>query len=99
MSAPTSACTLSGSFNPPLVNGCAPSGAMAGRVYVEAITAGGALGAMCTVGRGACARTGMNVCRADGTATQCSATPGAPTAEVCGNGIDEDCDGTADNGC
>jgi hypothetical protein len=30
---------------------------------------------------------------------QCSATPGAPVAEVCGDGIDNDCDGVVDNGC
>ena len=30
---------------------------------------------------------------------QCSATPGAPVAEVCGDTIDNDCDGVVDNGC
>ena len=29
----------------------------------------------------------------------CSAAPGAPASEVCGNGIDEDCDGFVDDGC
>jgi hypothetical protein len=99
ISAPTGSCTLSGSFNPSLSNGCTPAVASAGRAFVESITTGGSLGAVCTVGRGACARTGMSVCRADGSATQCSVEPGAPAAEVCGNGTDDDCDGAVDNGC
>jgi hypothetical protein len=51
------------------------------------------IGQACSVGLGACARTGMLVCNAAQTNVQCSATPGAPTPEICGNGIDEDCDG------
>jgi hypothetical protein len=55
------------------------------------------VGASCTVGKGACKRTGVKVCSPDGTGTVCNATPGTPTAELC-NGIDDDCDGTVDNG-
>ena len=29
----------------------------------------------------------------------CSAVAGTPTTEVCGNSIDEDCDGVLNNGC
>ena len=51
------------------------------------------LGQACTVGLGACARTGQLVCNGAQTGTTCNATPGAPTAELCGNGVDEDCNG------
>jgi hypothetical protein len=33
------------------------------------------------------------VCTADGSGTQCTATPGTPSTEICGDGIDQDCDG------
>jgi hypothetical protein len=46
-----------------------------------------------TCGVGACQRT-VDAC-VDGVAQQC--VPGSPTAEVC-DGIDNDCDGIADNG-
>ncbi len=48
-----------------------------------------------TCGIGACRRTTAN-CVA-GVPSTC--TPGTSAAEVCGNGIDDDCDGTVDNGC
>ncbi len=54
-------------------------------------------GAACSVGVGACARSGVTVCTADGSGTQCGAVPGAPQAEVC-NLIDDDCDGPIDEG-
>jgi hypothetical protein len=50
------------------------------------------------VGVGECARTGQYVCKADGSGTECSATPGTPTAEIC-DGKDNDCDGQIDEGC
>lgn len=62
-----------------------------------AIDEGFDVGASCTVGTGACQRSGTKVCKADGSGTQCSATPGTPGIEVC-NGIDDDCDGVADEG-
>ncbi|KKU13702.1 MAG: BNR repeat domain protein [Parcubacteria group bacterium GW2011_GWC2_45_7] len=47
-------------------------------------------------GVGACQRTVQNC--ASGVAQTC--TPGTPTAaEVCGNGLDDDCDGATDEGC
>ena len=51
------------------------------------------VGTACTVGVGLCQRTGVNQCNAAGTGVQCSVTPGAPTAETCGDGIDQDCSG------
>jgi hypothetical protein len=94
ISAPTGACTLGGSFNPPLVSGCTPSGAVAGRTFVEAVTGGG-LGTICTSGVGACARTGTVVCNSAQTGTSCTAVAGAPTAETCNN-VDDNCNGTVD---
>jgi hypothetical protein len=52
-------------------------------------------GTSCTVGVGACQRTGTTVCSA-GATTTCNVTAGAPRAEVC-NGVDDNCDGTVDN--
>jgi hypothetical protein len=51
-------------------------------------------GASCSVGVGACRRTGTVVC--SGTGTTCSARPGSPSTEVC-NGVDDNCDGVVDN--
>jgi alpha-tubulin suppressor-like RCC1 family protein len=53
------------------------------------------VGQSCTVGIGECARTGQFVCKADGSGTQCNATPGTPTTEIC-DGKDNDCDGQID---
>jgi len=55
-------------------------------------------GEPCTVGRGACQREGRLVCTADGQGTVCDAQPGEPSAELCGTGVDEDCDGDLDEG-
>ncbi len=68
------------------------------------------VGAACAAGVGVCRRTGTLVCAADSmgrtgptstsTATQCSATPGAPgvenTVALCSDGLDNDCDGAID---
>lgn len=53
------------------------------------------VGAICTVGVGACENTGSKICTADGLSTECNATPGNPTAEICNN-IDDDCDNAID---
>jgi len=55
------------------------------------------VGEPCTVGIGGCQRHGVMVCRGDGTGTECSVDPGAPTTEIC-DGLDNDCDGIIDNG-
>ncbi|MGM0576472.1 MAG: MopE-related protein [Myxococcota bacterium] len=53
-------------------------------------------GTVCQVGQGVCARAGIRVCTADGTATTCSAEPGVPgTSDTC-DGLDDDCDGQTD---
>ncbi|HEY5944895.1 MAG TPA: MopE-related protein, partial [Kofleriaceae bacterium] len=57
------------------------------------------LGMQCTAGVGVCTRYGTNVCKADGTAAECSAVPGTPTSttDAC-NYLDDNCDGIVDNG-
>ncbi len=55
-------------------------------------------GAACTVGLGACERTGTLVCSADGLELTCFAVAGPVDEERCGNGIDDDCDGEIDEG-
>jgi hypothetical protein len=51
-------------------------------------------GGTCTVGTGACQRSGAWYCDAGGSRA-CSATPGEPQAEIC-DGLDNDCGGVAD---
>lgn len=57
------------------------------------------LGQPCSVGAGICQRMGSYVCSVDGSETACNAVPGVPQAEVCGNSLDDDCDGSVDEGC
>jgi hypothetical protein len=59
------------------------------------------LGLPCSVGTGACAAVGTFVCTADGTGTQCGATPNPGTTEnesagTCADFLDNDCDGFTD---
>jgi MYXO-CTERM domain-containing protein len=51
---------------------------------------------LCSVGVGGCATKAQIVCDGMGGAT-CPATAGLPKAEIC-NGIDDNCDGTTDEG-
>ncbi len=55
------------------------------------------IGDECVVGRGACTSTGVIVLTEG--LVECDAVPGDRTVEVCNNGIDEDCDGSTDEGC
>lgn len=52
-------------------------------------------GGSCSVGVGACQRTGTLVCNATQNGLTCTAVAGTPTTEVC-NGIDDNCDGVVD---
>ncbi|MFN3198385.1 MAG: MopE-related protein [Bradymonadia bacterium] len=54
------------------------------------------LGEACDVGQGACLRVGVNVCNVARDGTFCDAEPGEVAVELCGTGIDEDCDGQLD---
>ena len=54
---------------------------------------------ICVLGLGACVRRGVRVCRSDGADTECNAEPGQPAdRELCGNQLDDDCDGEVDEG-
>jgi len=55
---------------------------------------GFAVNVACMSGVGACARPGTFQCNGAGTGVQCNAVAAAPVAEICGDGIDQDCNGT-----
>jgi len=58
------------------------------------------LGNSCIVGLGTCQASGTYVCKADSTGAECNAMPGTPTAEICYDNIDNDCDGSiVDENC
>ncbi len=53
------------------------------------------VGTECSVGLGACISSGVYICDTEGNQT-CDATAGIPVAEVCNNGIDDNCNGETD---
>jgi hypothetical protein len=99
------ACRASGATN--CVGGETVCGAVAGAPSVERCNSvdddcngvvddgAGAGGGACSVGLGACRSDGVYFC-SNGTLT-CGAVPRAPGVEVC-NAVDDDCDGTTDDG-
>jgi hypothetical protein len=93
----TSGCSCGAGFTaqPYRVIVDASTGLIGSRIFVCTRAPAGALGAACTVGVGACARTATNVCTTDGSATVCNTTPGTPTAETCNN-VDDNCNGSID---
>jgi hypothetical protein len=56
------------------------------------------VGQSCTVGLGVCEATGTVVCTPERLDTECDAVPGTPGTELCGTGLDEDCDNFVDEG-
>jgi hypothetical protein len=56
------------------------------------------VGEPCSNGVGACSVDGVTQCTEDGSSTECGATPTKPGEELCGSGMDEDCDGQTDEG-
>ncbi|HPQ81111.1 MAG TPA: putative metal-binding motif-containing protein, partial [bacterium] len=54
------------------------------------------VGQTCYSGVGACRRAGKIVCDATKLSTECDAVAGEPGVEMCGNRIDDDCDGEID---
>lgn len=52
------------------------------------------VGAACSAGVGGCMVMGTKMCNAAGTGTTCSAVAGVPSRELCGDGIDQDCNGS-----
>jgi len=55
------------------------------------------LGQSCSVGVGQCARSGILTCAPGGLTVSCNGTPGTPGVELCGDAIDNDCNGLVDD--
>ena len=49
------------------------------------------------MGLGACTASGTVACASDGASSACNAVAGTPGVEICGNAIDDDCNGTVDD--
>ncbi|MBI5507196.1 MAG: putative metal-binding motif-containing protein [Deltaproteobacteria bacterium] len=60
------------------------------------IDEGFAVGEACSVGVGACKRSGVAVCNGTGDGVGCGVAAGAPGIEDC-NGLDDDCNGAVDD--
>ncbi len=58
----------------------------------------GELGQPCTVGVGACTRSGVKVCNLNNGLTTCSVEPGTPLSTDPCNGLDDNCNGLTDDG-
>jgi hypothetical protein len=56
------------------------------------------LGEPCSLGVGACAAPGTLVCGDAENPVRCDAVVGQPGVELCGDGVDNDCDGETDEG-
>lgn len=56
-------------------------------------------GSACSAGTGICLQVGQWLCPANAERTVCSAVAGTPVTEICTNGLDDDCDGSVDEGC
>jgi hypothetical protein len=56
------------------------------------------LGLSCMGGVGACATEGVQICDNTGLGVVCDAVPGMGSTELCGDDIDNDCDGDLDEG-
>jgi hypothetical protein len=54
------------------------------------------VGRECSVGVGRCAASGILVCGEDGAEVVCSAVSGRAQPEICGDSLDNDCDGDVD---
>ncbi|MCB9542504.1 MAG: hypothetical protein H6703_08660 [Myxococcales bacterium] len=68
--------------------------------FLPAVLGEMGLGEPCEVGVGVCRRTGVYVCNEAGDETKCSVEEGEPDerGELCGDGLDNDCDGGIDEG-